>query len=153
MWLPGDPASGEVANKGCAAVAAECVFRTNVRGRVAPCRGAEGYLIQFWNDLAGQLREGTDDLLYHFGEAIDVPQRDPKRHRRRRQWEGRILLSPATDSIYIIDVQSSTDGRSTTVVLRDSASTTEIWQSSLTENDLDAFVVVMQPAISIATNI
>ena len=59
----------------------------------------------------------------------------------------------STDSIHIIEVKSSSDGRSTTVVLRDSASTTEIWQSSLTENDLDAFVVVMQPAISIATNI
>ena len=59
----------------------------------------------------------------------------------------------STDSIHIIEVKSSSDGRSTTVVLRDSASTTEIWQSSLTENDLDAFVVVMQPAISIATNV
>ena len=59
----------------------------------------------------------------------------------------------STDSIHIIEVKSSRDGRSTTVVLRDSASTTEIWQSSLTENDLDAFVVEMQPAISIATNI
>ena len=127
MWLPGDPASGEVAKKGCAAVAAECDFRTNVRGRVAPCRGAEdhpgcdtaeGYLIQFWDDLAAQFREGTDELLYHFGKAIDVPQRDPKRHRRRRQWEERILLSPATDSIYIIDAQSSSDGSNTTVVLR-----------------------------------
>ena len=59
----------------------------------------------------------------------------------------------STDNIHVIEVKSSRDRRSTTVVLRDSASTTEIWQSSLTENDLDAFVVEMQPAISIATNI
>ena len=59
----------------------------------------------------------------------------------------------STDSMHIIEDKSSRDSRSTTVVLRDSASTTEIWQSCLTEKDLDAFVVEMQPADSIAKNV
>ena len=55
------------------------------------------------------------------------------------------------DSINVIENKSSRDSRSTTVVLRDSASKTEMCQSCLTEKDLDAFVVEMQPADGIAT--
>ena len=50
------------------------------------------------------------------------------------------------DSINVIETKSSRDSRSTTVVLRDSSSKTVMCQPCLTENDLDAFVVEIQPA-------
>ena len=52
----------------------------------------------------------------------------------------------STDSMHIIEDKSSRDSRSTTVVLRDSSSKTVMCQPCLTENDLDAFVVEIQPA-------
>ena len=55
------------------------------------------------------------------------------------------------DSINVIENKSSRDSRSTTVVLRDSSSKTDMCQPCLTEKDLDAFVVEIEPADGIAT--